>query len=93
MARLRVHNFTISLDGFAAGPRQDPEHPLGEGGMRLHEWIFQTRSFRELQGQSGGETGVNDDLFRDRTAVVGATIMGRNMFGPVRSASSCSIPW
>jgi dihydrofolate reductase len=87
VARLRVHNFTISLDGFAAGPRQDLEHPLGEGGMRLHEWIFQTRSFRELQGQSGGETGVNDDLFRDRTAGVGATIMGRNMFGPVRG------PW
>jgi dihydrofolate reductase len=87
VARLRVHNFTISLDGFAAGPRQDLEHPLGEGGLRLHEWIFRTRSFRELQGQGGGETGVNDDLFRDRTAGVGATIMGRNMFGPVRG------PW
>jgi len=82
-----VHNFTISLDGFAAGPRQDLEHPLGEGGLRLHEWIFRTRSFRELQGQGGGETGVNDDLFRARTAGVGATIMGRNMFGPVRG------PW
>jgi dihydrofolate reductase len=87
VARLRVHNFTISLDGFAAGPRQDLEHPLGEGGLRLHEWIFRTRSFRELQGQGGGETGVNDDLFRARTAGVGATIMGRNMFGPVRG------PW
>jgi len=86
MARLRVHNFTISLDGFAAGPRQDLEHPLGEGGLRLHEWIFRTRSFRELQGQGGGEIGVNDDLFRARTVGVGATIMGRNMFGPVRGA-------
>lgn len=55
--------------------------------MRLHEWIFQTRSFRELQGQSAGETGVNDDLFRARAAGIGATIMGRNMFGPVRG------PW
>lgn len=87
MARLRVHNFTISLDGFAAGPRQSPQHPLGEGGLRLHEWIFRTRSFRKLQGHGGGETGVNDDLFRARTAGVGATIMGRNMFGPVRG------PW
>jgi dihydrofolate reductase len=87
VARLRVHNFTISLDGLAAGPQQDLEHPLGEGGLRLHEWIFRTRSFRELQGQGGGEIGVNDDLFRARTAGVGATIMGRNMFGPVRG------PW
>jgi len=87
VARLRVHNFTVSLDGFGAGPRQDLEHPLGEGGLRLHEWIFRTSSFRELQGQGGGETGVNDELFRARTAGVGATIMGRNMFGPVRG------PW
>ena len=87
MARLRVHNFTVSLDGFAAGPRQSPEHPLGVGGLQLHEWIFQTRSFHNLQGQGGGETGVNDDLFRARTIGVGATIMGRNMFGPVRG------PW
>jgi dihydrofolate reductase len=87
VARLRVHNFTISLDGFAAGPRQDLEHPLGDGGLQLHEWIFRTRSFRELQGRDGGEAGLGDDLFRARTAGVGATIMGRNMFGPVRG------PW
>jgi dihydrofolate reductase len=87
MARLRVHNFTISLDGFAAGPRQSPEEPLGEGGRRLHEWIFQTRSFQALVGQDGGEPGDNDDLFRARTIGIGATIMGRNMFGPVRG------PW
>lgn len=87
MARLRVHNFTISLDGFAAGPRQGPDSPLGEGGLRLHEWIFKTRSMHELQGRDGGDAGVNDDLFRARTAGVGATIMGRNMFGPVRG------PW
>jgi dihydrofolate reductase len=87
MARLRVHNFTISLDGFAAGPRQGPDSPLGEGGLQLHEWIFQTRSFQDLRGQSGGEIGVNNDFFRARTAGAGATIMGRNMFGPVRG------PW
>jgi dihydrofolate reductase len=87
MARLRVHNFTLSLDGFAAGPRQSADHPLGEGGLRLHEWIFQTRSMHELQGQDGGQAGVNDDLMRARTVGVGATIMGRNMFGPVRG------PW
>jgi dihydrofolate reductase len=87
MARLRVHNFTISLDGFAAGSRQGLDNPLGEGGLQLHEWIFQTRSFHDLQGQGGGESGVNDDFFRARTAGVGATIMGRNMFGPVRG------PW
>src|SRR5450755_2013730 len=87
MARLRVHNLTVSLDGFAAGPRQSPGNPLGDGGLQLHEWIFQTRSMHELQGRDGGETGANDDLFRARTAGVGATIMGRNMFGPVRG------PW
>jgi len=87
MARLRVHNFTVSLDGFAAGARQSPENPLGEGGLQLHDWIFQTRSFHGLQGQAGGQAGVNDDLFRARTIGVGATIMGRNMFGPVRG------PW
>jgi dihydrofolate reductase len=87
MARLRVHNLTVSLDGFAAGPRQSPDNPLGEGGLRLHEWIFQTGSMRALLGQDGGDHGVNDGLFRARTAGVGATIMGRNMFGPVRG------PW
>jgi dihydrofolate reductase len=87
MARLRVHNFTVSLDGFAAGPRQGLENPLGEGGLQLHQWIFATRSMHALRGQDGGDAGVNDDLFRARTVGVGATIMGRNMFGPVRG------PW
>jgi dihydrofolate reductase len=87
MARLRVHNFTISLDGFAAGPGQSAANPLGVGGRALHEWIFRTRSMRELQGQAGGQAGVNDEFFRARAVDVGATIMGRNMFGPVRG------PW
>ena len=87
MARLRVHNFTISLDGYAAGPRQRLDEPLGEGGRRLHEWIFQTRSFHGLLGQEGGDTGLNDEVFRARTSGIGATIMGRNMFSPIRG------PW
>jgi len=87
MAGLRVHNFSISLDGYAAGPRQSLEEPLGEGGRRLHEWIFETRSGRAMLGQEGGGTGVNDDLFKARQARIGGTIMGRNMHGPVRG------PW
>jgi dihydrofolate reductase len=87
MPRLRVHNFSISLDGYAAGPHQGPENPLGKGGGQLHEWIFETRSMRALAGQEGGERGVNDELVRARTMGIGATIMGRNMFAPVRG------PW
>ena len=87
MARLRVHNFTISLDGYAAGPRQRLDEPLGEGGRRLHEWIFQTRSMHDIQGQEGGDIGLNDELFAARAYGTGATIMGRNMFGPTRG------PW
>lgn len=87
MARLRVHNFTISIDGFGAGPNQRPSAPLGDGGTRLHEWIFSTRSMHELQGELGGSTGLNDEMFRQRTERIAATIMGRNMFGPLRG------PW
>jgi dihydrofolate reductase len=87
MARLRVHNFTLSLDGYAAGPDQGVGQPLGEGGSKLHEWIFETASMRSLRGEDGGDIGLNDELFRARTEHVGATIMGRNMFGPIRG------PW
>ena len=86
MPRLRVHNFTISLDGYAAGPRQSVEEPLGERGDQLHEWVFRTRSGRAMLGQDGGESGVNDDLLQARTIGIGATIMGRNMFGPIRGS-------
>lgn len=85
--RLRVHNFTISLDGLAAGPRQSLGAPMGEGGLRLHEWMHKTRSYREAHGATGGEEGFNSDQFALRCQGVGATIMGRNMFGPVRG------PW
>jgi dihydrofolate reductase len=84
MGRLRVHAFSVSLDGFGAGPSQALDAPLGEQGTRLHEWVFGTRTFRGLQGLEGGETGVDDDLIAEGFADVGATIMGRNMFGPIR---------
>jgi dihydrofolate reductase len=87
MTRLRVHNFSMSLDGYVAGPRQSLEHPLGEGGEALHQWVFPTRFFHEMRGEAGGETGIDDDFARRLREGVGATIMGRNMFGPVRG------PW
>ncbi len=87
MPRLLVRNFSISLDGYAAGPHQDIDHPLGVGGMQLHEWLFATRSFAETIGGEGGGQGLDDDFFSKRVSGVGATIMGRNMFGPIRG------PW
>lgn len=84
MQRVRVHNFSISADGFAAGPGQDLEHPIGHGGEALHKWIFDTAEGRAMIGQSGGDEGVDNDFIRARTENVGATVMGRNMFGPVR---------
>jgi dihydrofolate reductase len=87
MPRLRVHNFAMSVDGFVAGPDQSLEHPLGVGGTRLHQWAFATRSARRMFGHEGGEGGVDDDMWRQGDEGVGATIMGRSMFGPVRG------PW
>ncbi|HEY1110199.1 MAG TPA: dihydrofolate reductase family protein [Opitutaceae bacterium] len=75
---------SISLDGYVAGPHQTAETPLGIGGERLHEWFFPTKSFREMHGQSGGETGIDDDMGREAFSNVGAAIIGRNMFGPIR---------
>ena len=72
----------ISLDGFVAGPNQSVDNPVGEGGHRLHEWLFKLKFFNEMQGLGDeGETGVNNDVLRESFANVGATIMGRNMFG------------
>lgn len=80
-----MHNLAVSLDGYAAGPNQSPENPLGEGGMRLHGWAFATRSFRELQGtEGGGAEGLDDAFIKAGDTGIGATIMGRNMFGPIR---------
>jgi dihydrofolate reductase len=83
MAKLKF-SITMSLDGYVAGPRQSLENPLGEGGVALHEWAFATRSFRSAHGMEGGETGLDDDLAMTWSSNIGATIMGRNMFGPVR---------
>ena len=87
MSRLSVRSFAISLDGFGAGPGQSREAPLGEGGLALHEWMFATRTARQMFGQEGGETGVDDDFAARGFENVGAWILGRNMFGPVRG------PW
>ncbi len=86
MPKLRVHNLAISLDGYIAGPDQSLDHPLGVGGMRLHDWAFATRSFHQMNGTDGGESGLDDSFIAHGDAGVGATIMGRNMFGPIRGA-------
>ncbi len=72
---------SISLDGFAAGPEQSAENPLGIGGMQLHEWVFATRSWRAQHGQEGGEDGVDSDIAARAAEGIGAVIMGRRMFG------------
>ena len=87
MAKLRVAAFSISIDGFGAGPTQSLEHPLGVGGEGLHEWILPTRTFQQMVGQEGGSTGVDDEFAARSFENVGAWILGRNMFGPVRG------PW
>ncbi|WP_176733347.1 dihydrofolate reductase family protein [Bosea sp. BIWAKO-01] len=84
MTRLVVRGFSISLDGYGAGPSQDIDNPLGVNGAKLHRWAFGTRTFREMFGQEGGETGVDDDFAARGFANIGAWIMGRNMFGPIR---------
>jgi len=85
--KLRVHNLSASVDGFAAGPDQGADHPLGVGGEGLHEWAFKTRSGLAMHGQDGGEAGVDDEFMAAGDTGIGATIMGRNMFGPIRG------PW
>jgi dihydrofolate reductase len=87
MARLWVQSFSISIDGYGAGPNQDLANPLGVGGMDLHRWAFATRTFKQMHGGDGGMTGVDEDFAARGFAGVGAWILGRNMFGPVRG------PW
>ena len=87
MQKLRVHNFAISLDGYAAGPDQNTDNPLGVGGTALHDWVFATRAGRQMIGEDGGDEGVDDTFFAAGDTGIGATIMGRNMFGPIRG------PW
>lgn len=86
MGRVRVVIFSVSIDGFGAGPDQSLEHPLGIGGRDLHTWFYPTRTFRAMIGQDGGTTGPDDDFARASTEGFGAVILGRNMFGPIRGA-------
>ena len=87
MSKLRVSGFTLSIDGYGAGPRQDLENPLGVGATDLHRWLTGTKTFAASHGGEGGATGVDDDFAARSMANVGAWILGRNMFGPVRG------PW
>ena len=84
MPKLRVHSFAISLDGYGAGPDQDLDNPLGVGGEALHEWVFATRTFQTDVRTGRRTTGVDDDFAARGFANIGAWIIGRNMFGPVR---------
>ena len=86
MTRVRVHNFTISLDGYGAGPNQTRETPLGVGGEELHGWYLPTRTFQRMMHKEGGTTGVDDEFAARYLVGVGAYIMGRNMFGPIRGS-------
>jgi len=78
---------SISADGYAAGPNQSEEHPLGEGGEGLHEWVVQLAAWRKSHGREGGEVNASSEIFEEAVATTGAVVMGRNMFGPVRG------PW
>jgi dihydrofolate reductase len=80
VSRLKFQ-ISVSLDGFVAGPNQSEEHPLGEGGMQLHEWVFKLAAWRKPHGREGGEINASTPIFEEATANVGATIMGRGMFG------------
>jgi dihydrofolate reductase len=87
MSKLRVQSFGVSLDGFGAGPNQSLQHPLGVNGLEIMEWFLHTRMWREMQGQPGGETGVDHQMAVHGFNNIGAWILGRNMFSPVRG------PW
>ncbi len=87
MSRVKVLAFAVSLDGFGAGPEQSLQNPLGVGGLGLHPWMLHTRTFTAMHGGDGGDTGIDDDWARRSFENIGAWILGRNMFGPVRG------PW
>jgi dihydrofolate reductase len=87
MSKLRVNCFSVSLDGFGAGPDQSLDDPLGVGGTALHEWFVPTRTFQQVHGKEGGTTGVDDEFAARVLANIDAWVMGRNMFGPIRG------PW
>jgi len=87
MSKLRVQSFAISIDGYGAGPNQDLQNPLGVRGPELMQWLFQTRAWNRMHGTDGGEAGVDNAMVEQGFAGIGAWILGRNMFGPVRG------PW
>lgn len=87
MSKLRIQSFAMSIDGFSAGPRQDVDNPIGVGGFELMEWFFPTRAWRTMHGQGDGEAGVDNDMAEKGFENLGAWILGRNMFGPIRG------PW
>ncbi len=87
MSKLRVASFSVSIDGFGAGPSQSLEDPLGVGGLALHEWAFPTATFQRMHGNESGTTGIDDDFAARGFDRIGAWILGRNMFGPIRG------PW
>jgi dihydrofolate reductase len=87
MPKVRVHTFSVSIDGFSAGPNQSLENPLGVGGPGMFGWFFATRTFQAMHGQEGGSTDIDDSVAVRGFENVGAWILGRNMFGPIRG------PW
>ena len=87
MSKVRVAGFGVSIDGFSAGVEQTLNDPLGKRGPEIFEWFFATRTFRTMHGMEGGSTGVDDEFARRSFENIGAFILGRNMFGPVRG------PW
>jgi dihydrofolate reductase len=87
VSRLVVRSFGLSIDGYGAGPKQDPQNPLGVRGPELMDWLFHTRMWRKMHGETDGETGVDNEIAGEGFVGIGAWILGRNMFGPVRG------PW
>ena len=86
MSKVKVAAFSISIDGFGAGPRQDLQNPLGVRGLELHAWFYPTEAFKKVHGESGGSKGADNDVAVESFENIGAWILGRNMFGPVRGA-------
>ncbi|HEX3117570.1 MAG TPA: dihydrofolate reductase family protein [Candidatus Acidoferrum sp.] len=86
MTRFRVNAFGISVDGFGAGAEQSLDNPMGVGGLAMHGWAFETKTFRAMHGGEGGGTGTDDEFAVRSFENVGAWILGRNMFGPVRGS-------
>jgi dihydrofolate reductase len=94
MSNVKVAAFSVSIDGFGAGPRQDLQNPLGVRGLELHSWFFQTEVFEKMHGQGEGTTGIDNDIAAQSFENVGAWILGRNMFGPVRGSwATANDPW